>query len=136
MTRGKLHSIWRGMRVRCGLIKCKDPNIFKYYGGKGVTVCNDWLTFEGFREWAERNGYKEGLSIDRLNSDGHYEPSNCQWITLGENVRRRKCVVLTMGKAIEIRRLRKEGFKGAQLAAQFGVARNQIYRIWRSERWA
>lgn len=73
---------WHGMVDRC----TNPSNAFWYrYGGRGITVCDDWLDANKFLEWALANGYQEGLSIDRINNDGNYEPDNCQWVTVGEN---------------------------------------------------
>lgn len=60
----------------------------KNYLAKGIKLCAEWLDYEEFRQWAITHGYKETLSIERINSDGDYEPSNCEWVTLSENVRR------------------------------------------------
>lgn len=70
--------------------RCEKPNVkeFKWYGAKGVKVCDDWSEYTKFRDWAYENGYKEGLSIDRIDPDGNYEPTNCRWITRSENSRR------------------------------------------------
>jgi len=58
----------------------KDCKGYKNYGGRGITVCDAWKNnVEIFYNWAILNGYKEGLSIDRINNDGNYEPSNCRW---------------------------------------------------------
>jgi hypothetical protein len=51
------------------------------YGGRGVSICPEWLEFIGFSQWAEANGYAEDLEIDRKDSGGNYEPGNCQWVT-------------------------------------------------------
>lgn len=85
MNRTKIYSVYANIKYRC-----YNPNHpeFHNYGGKGIIVCNEWMGdngFANFYEWALNNGYKEGLTIDRLNSDGNYEPSNCQWITRSEN---------------------------------------------------
>lgn len=83
-----IYSIWRGMKRRCYEPNRKD---FKWYGGKGITVCNEWLnSYEGFKEWALTNGYKCGLTIDRIDNKKRYEPSNCQWITQSENSKKRQ----------------------------------------------
>lgn len=78
----RLWTIWSCMKDRC-----TNPNskIYKYYGGKGVSVCDEWKTFIAFREWAQANGYQEKLSIDRIDSDKGYCPENCEWVTRSEN---------------------------------------------------
>lgn len=85
MNRTKIYSIYANIKYRC-----YNPNHHEFhnYGGKGISMCDEWLGENGFStfyEWATNNGYKEGLTIDRLNNDGNYEPSNCQWITRSEN---------------------------------------------------
>lgn len=68
--------------------RCLNPNndAYKWYGGRGISVCNEWKSsFVAFREFALANGYKEGLSINRIDNDGNYEPSNCEFITRAEN---------------------------------------------------
>lgn len=81
----RLYRIWSSMRERCRNPKTKD---YKYWGGKGIKVCDEWQKFEGFRDWANANGYVEGLSIDRVNSSRNYCPENCEWVTRSENCRR------------------------------------------------
>ena len=81
----KLHRLWRGMHERCSGPKHIS---FPFYGKKGIGVCPAWRTFGVFREWAERNGYKPGLSIDRKKTEKNYSPENCEWITRSENTAR------------------------------------------------
>lgn len=81
----RLYEIWTGMRKRCDNQSFKQ---FKDYGGKGVKVCDSWLDFQAFKKWALLNGYTEIMTIDRVDSSGNYEPSNCEWVTKGENSRR------------------------------------------------
>ena len=79
MTGTRLHNIWKNM-----LERCTNPNHKNYeiYGGRGITVCDEWLaSFDIFYEWAIHNGYKEQLSLDRIDVDGGYNPSNCRWVT-------------------------------------------------------
>lgn len=69
--------------------RCYNPNndAYKNYGLKGVAMCDDWFNdFRVFAEWAMLNGYHSDLTIDRIDANGNYEPKNCRWITLSENV--------------------------------------------------
>ena len=80
--RERLWEIFNGIKARCEHPK---SNIYKYYGGRGISICRKWRDdYTKFREWALKNGYKDGLSIDRINPDGNYEPGNCRWITQRE----------------------------------------------------
>ncbi len=83
-SRTPLHNIWKAMHQRC-----YNPNRTSYpwYGAKGVKVCQLWHDFQNFYNDMAAE-YVEGLSIDRLDSDGDYEPSNCRWLTKSENSRR------------------------------------------------
>lgn len=85
----RLHNIWRGMRSRCGHTSGCDEETAKYYRDKGITVCAEWMDFAIFAVWANANGYADNLTIDRINSDGNYEPGNCRWLTMRDNVRAR-----------------------------------------------
>lgn len=80
--RKRLRSIYNGMRLRC----YNENSInYKYYGGKGVTICDEWLlSFENFFDWAINNGYNENLTIDRTDSEKEYSPDNCKWSTKKE----------------------------------------------------
>ena len=74
----RLLSIWKNMNTRC-----KNPNYEKChkYGGKGITICKEWEDFQKFRVWALSNGYTNELTLDRINVNGNYEPSNCRFVT-------------------------------------------------------
>lgn len=81
-ARTKLYRVWAVMRNRCN-----NPNDKNYhnYGGRGIKVHPDWDNgYEDFYEWSKVSGYKEGLTLDRINVNGNYEPSNCEWITIQE----------------------------------------------------
>ena len=84
----RLYNIWSNMKERC---ESASNSHYIFYGAKGVRVCPEWHDFGRFKAWAIENGYVEdaGLSIDRINNEGNYEPDNCQWIHLSENVVKR-----------------------------------------------
>lgn len=89
----RLYRIWKAMRTRC----TNDRQAaWKYYGGKGITICAEWQDFGTFRTWALAHGYEDragatrgaSLTIERKNHDGPYSPENCEWLTGSENSRR------------------------------------------------
>lgn len=78
MSEPKLYSIWSAMIGRC---HNKNSNIYYKYGAKGIVVCDEWKDdFESFLLWSIGNGYKEGLSIDRIDGEKGYSPFNCRWV--------------------------------------------------------
>lgn len=73
----RLYGIWLNMKQRC--LNANNPN-YSSYGGRGVTVCDEWSTdYLKFKEWSLKNGYSNNLTLDRIDVDGNYEPSNCRW---------------------------------------------------------
>lgn len=85
----RLYNIWKNMRQRCN--NPKNPD-FTLYGARGVTVCEEWDDFAVFRDWAESHGYRDELTLDRIEPDGNYEPSNCRWATWREQrLNQRRC---------------------------------------------
>lgn len=78
-SKTKLYTIYQNMVARC--YNPKTAN-FEYYGGKGITICDEWKnTIDLFFLWAHKNGYTEGLSLDRIDNSKGYSPSNCRWVT-------------------------------------------------------
>lgn len=86
LTGSPLFQVWRSMKVRC-----TDENARSYprYGGRGISVCEEWMDSSRFFQWALDNGYDQGLQLDRIDNNGDYTPSNCRWVTPSENARNR-----------------------------------------------
>lgn len=88
MTNTKNHMIWRQMKTRCNSETHRD---YMHYGGRGIKVCESWQKdYMAFYNWSIANGYQEGLSIERENNNGNYEPSNCKWIPRSEQWKNRR----------------------------------------------
>ena len=90
MCKTRLYSVWMDMLVRGGVHKGASEKDKHNYQDRGITVCDEWLVFENFRDWALSHGYKEGLQIDRVNNDAGYCPENCRWVTPKENMNNRR----------------------------------------------
>ena len=85
MTGTKIHEVWKEMNRRC---KGTSKNSI-IYKNKSIKVCEEWKNAKTFIEWSLKNGYKEGLEIDRIDNKGNYEPNNCRWVTHKKNANNR-----------------------------------------------
>lgn len=125
-SRTSLHAIWRSMKQRC--LNPKNP-VYGYYGGRGITVCDEWLNFEPFQEWALKNGYAKGLTIERKDVNGNYEPSNCKWIPQSEqssNTRRARMLTYK-GQIMSVKDWAKK------LRMNYDTLYGRIYKGWSVE---
>ena len=90
MSKTRLYNVWQSMLQRAGVYKGASEEAKRLYQDRGITVCDEWLVLENFRDWALSHGYKEGLQIDRVNNDAGYCPENCRWVTPKENTNNRR----------------------------------------------
>lgn len=128
MTNTKLFSLWFGMKRRC---YDKTLNGFSSYGGRGIKVCDEWKnSFESFAEWAKNTGYEEGLTIERKNVDGDYEPLNCSWITMKEQQWNKQKTIYLLYKGE-----RKPLCEWCEiLGVNKNTARSRYYRGWSADK--
>lgn len=86
----EIYWCWKAIKQRC-----LNPNCSAYhnYGGRGITVCDEWLEFEPFLAWALNAGWEKGLDLDRIDNDGGYSPDNCRYVTRSDNINNRRVSV-------------------------------------------
>lgn len=81
LSKHPLYKLWAGMKERC---ECPKNKRYDRYGGRGIKVCEEWHDFKVFHDWAIANGWVKGLSIERIDNDGDYCPTNCKWTSIAE----------------------------------------------------
>lgn len=129
MTGTRIYRIWRGINKRC--YNKNDRNYYKY-GERGITVCDEWKgrgNFINFYNWAMSHGYRDDLSIDRIDVNGNYEPSNCRWATLKEqmNNTRTNYFITYNGKTMTMAQWAEE------LGITYGAMCQRKHRGWSDE---
>ena len=105
----RLYRIWSSMKHRC---RGKNHEAYHNYGGRGIKVCDEWNKYKAFRKWALENGYSDELTLDRIDNNGNYEPSNCRWATMKQqcaNKRTNHYVIVNGEKMIIAECSRKYG---------------------------
>lgn len=124
--RPSVYNSWRNMKARC--YQPTHP-AYARYGGRGITVCEEWRNIAGFYAWSKESGWQQGLSIDRIDIDGNYCPANCRWVTISENSRRKRTTKLTMHEANVIRQRIDAGEDAHVLAKEHGITYANIWFI-------
>ena len=136
-TDTKVYYIWCTMKSRCTNANNGD---YKNYGSRGILICPEWTDklngYINFRDWALSNGYEKGLSIDRINNDGNYEPANCHFVARRENNRNKRNNKLTLEIINEIRELHKIGkYTQKELSLNFHITNKYLYKIINNKIW-
>ena len=124
----RLYAVWIGMKQRC-----RDPNFVFYdgYGGRGIDVCDEWKAdFEPFREWMLANGYRKGLTIERIDNDGNYCPENCTLITPKEQMQNQRPRCDSTMVVWNNRRVRL-----VDLAQRFGISPKNVRTRVQQQGW-
>lgn len=121
-----LYNIWHSMRLRCLTKGYRD---YKYYGGRGVTVCDEWKnSYDAFRAWAISSGFRKGLTLDRTNNEAGYGPHNCTWATMAEQCLNKASTIM-----VDFRGERLPLFV---LADRFGLNKETVRARVRMQGWS
>jgi len=126
----KIKGLYDEIRNRC---YNKKRLCYNNYGGRGITVCNEWLRDSNiFCDWALKSGYKEGLTIDRINNDEGYSPENCRWVNITEQNRNKRGVKLNMDFAREIR---SSNLTYRELQEKYGISSSTVWLVKANKMW-
>jgi hypothetical protein len=127
-TSTRIYRIWLSVKQRCCY---KNSSTYKIYGDRGITVCEEWKNdFQTFHEWAMSHGYTDELTIDRIDVNGNYEPSNCRWVDMKtqQNNRRNNRKIIYKGKKYTLAQLAEElNISSATLANRINSGWNENY---------
>lgn len=125
----RLYRTWLNMRSRCNNPRATS---YRHYGGRGISVCAEWATWVAFRDWAYAHGWREDLTLERIDTDGNYEPSNCRWATVREQGRNTRANVrlTAFGEAKTV----VEWAEDARCSVQYDTLAERIRSGWDHER--
>ena len=131
-TKTRLFRIWTGAKSRCTMGNKDAPN----YYDRGIRVCDEWKQdFAAFRDWALAKGYKEGLSLDRIDNQKGYSPDNCRWATDDEQHQNTSRTKLNAGLVFEMRKLSKAGMNAREIADFFDAPPIATYKAVAGKTW-
>jgi len=132
LSKHPVYRIWQAMKGRC--YNPRDQK-FSRYGARGIRVCSAWLRVEAFFNWAVSNGYSRGLWLDRIDNDGHYQPSNCRFATPTLSNRNRNYCKLTRESAQRIRELFASGLRQSDISEMFGLKGTHVFKVVHQVIW-
>lgn len=125
------HRSWKEMRQRC---LNKNSDKWRWYGGRGISICDRWSLFENFLE--DMGERPEGMTLDRIDNDGPYSPDNCRWLPQIEQTRRQEKNKLSLELADSLREDRKAGMSFRALGDKYGVSSTTAHRACIGETWS
>jgi len=119
------------MMDRCYSDKRKS---FRNYGGRGIDVCEEWKDVKNFNQWFKQN-FENGKTLDRIDNNAGYSPSNCKFSTPSEQARNKRNNVVSVPIVEKIRRMEEEGFPQSEIADFFCVSRQVVNDIVLNKKW-
>lgn len=129
----RLRRIYTGMKARCYDI---NHMTYRNYGGLGILMCDEWLNDNKvFFKWALSNGYKDNLSIDRIDNDKGYSPDNCRWISLSDQQKNRKEFKMGKLNPKQVLEIFHSDLSGPRIAKLYGVSHRTVYLIKKKQIW-
>lgn len=132
--RSPTYIVWAGMRQRC---RDSRHRYWMLYGGRGITVCDRWHGSDGFEHFLEDMGERpEGRSLDRIDSNGNYEPGNCRWATQAEQIQNSSKAKMNFDLVQEIRGRAEHGECTVSIAKRVGLNPVSVRKIVRRESWS
>jgi hypothetical protein len=131
----KLEAVYRAMLQRCGHRGSEHPGR-KFYEGMGITVCEEWRSDpSAFFAWAKASGYREGLTLERIDNEKGYSRENCDWATMAQQSRNRRSSVLNVPTVLAIRKARALGHGPAQICRDLGLAPHLVDSVIYGHSW-
>ena len=127
----RLYEIWHSMKTRSS----GTGNQYQRVKYKHVKLCDEWLSFEVFKEWAMASGYADDLSIDRIDNAKGYNPANCRWATAAEQAQNRAVCKFTAESVIEVRKRYADGETLTKLAREYETCASAVHKIVNDKRW-
>src|ERR1044072_5283077 len=132
LTEHPLYNVWCLIKQRC--LNPRNPR-YARYGGRGITICEEWMVFQSFHQWAITHGWRPGLTIERQNNDGNYCPANCCFILRGQQQWNNHQTKLKPAQIPAIRHRLTNGDTMKAIAKDYNVSRTAIWMIARDRQW-